>query len=116
MRFEGLFVVLLLIGMFLPVYGHPVAINMTVQSQDGIILFQQGLLSSKLYDEESLEWFSEKWVRHNFIWILMSFIAATISVVGIMVHSEEIKPKFSNIIKHSSNFTFLLHVSKFKST
>lgn len=101
MKVIGLFLTGLLFSSVSLAYAHPVPTVLTVKDQDGGILFENEFLVPKKIDPESIEWFTEEWFDHNFIWILACVIIMAMTIVASITYMEEIIPKISSIAQRN---------------
>ena len=91
MKICGIFLtVLLLSGSISLVFAHPDPIGVSIQNQNGVILYENQLGSS-VKNEEPTELFSTEWFYQNFILILVNIIIAIMIVVCTLVYKENIQ-------------------------
>ncbi|WP_371503976.1 hypothetical protein [Nitrosopumilus adriaticus] len=91
MKIYGIFLtVLLLSGSMSIVFAHPDTIGVSVQNQNGMILYENQLgISEK--KTESIELFSTEWLYQNFI-VMLSFIIITVMMaVSTITYKEDLQ-------------------------
>lgn len=86
-----LFVMLILSNSTLIVYAHPDPVRVTVQNQNGVILYTNELGTIVNDKSEPVELFTAKWVYNNFIMILTSVIIAIMIPVSLVTYKEDIQ-------------------------
>ncbi len=86
---------LLLSGSISIVFAHPDPVGVSVQNQNGVILYenQLGIIEKKT---EATELFSTEWFYQNFILILVNIIIAIMIVTCTLVYKEDVQ---STILK-----------------
>lgn len=85
------FTMLILGGSTLIVYAHPDPVSVTVQNQNGVILYTNELGTIVNDKSEPVKLFTVKWVYNNFIMILSSVIIAIMIPVSLVTYKEDIQ-------------------------
>ena len=94
MKFPVMLFTLLLMGSTYSIaYAHPVPLSVTVQDQEGVILFSEELGGYGENQQLVKQLDDDGWLYRNFIWVLAGAIASIMTITTIVTYREDIYEK-----------------------